>query len=372
MKRLICLTALVSLLLTGCVPHTELNERAIIEAVGIDFDGGAYTVTMQYYNTLGSESDDISETNVLTAKGRGDSVYNAITDAGFSDGKSLMFGVNQLIIIGENAAHKDITELLSFATTYYQSHADVKIGVAEGTAENLLSVKFKEGLISTQKLKFIFSNAEETGFVANASIIDVMSAMSSSTESICLPLIRTVDVDSDVSEDGRTIEIAGGVVYKNKVMADTISLEAMSGVELLKNEANDTVISLEYGGSEISIGAYGISSRVTPYLDNGQLVFAVKTRADGEFLSANLKGNNGALSEEIGKMAAEQLENRMKAAVEEGVLKHGTDIFMLEPIVRNRSYRLWLGVENRWEEMLRESRFEFDTRVEIDRYGIEQ
>ena len=372
MKRLICLTALVSLLLTGCVPHTELNERAIIEAVGIDLDGGEYIVTMQYYNTLGSESDDISETNVLTAKGRGDSVYNAITDAGFSDGKRLMFGVNQLIIIGESAACKDITDLLSFATTYYQSHADVKIGVAEGTAENLLSVKFKEGLISTQKLKFIFSNAEETGFAANASIIDVMSVMSSSTESICLPLIRTVDADLDVSEDGRTIEIAGGVVYKNRVMADTISLEAMSGVELLKNEARDTVISLEYGGSEISIGAYGINSRITPYLDNGQLVFSVNTAADGEFLSANLKGNNGALSEEIGKMAAAQLEKRLKAAVDEGVLKHGTDIFMLEPIVRNKSYRLWLGVENRWEEMLRESRFEFDTRVEIDRYGIEQ
>ena len=363
---------MVSLLLTGCVPHTELNERAIIEAVGIDFDNGQYTVTMQYYNTLGSESDDISETNVLTAKGTGSSVYNAIADAGFSDGKTLMFGVNQLIIIGENAAQKDIKELLGFATTYYQSHSDVKIAVSEGTAENILSVKFKEGLISTKKLKFLFSNAEETGFSANRNIIEVMSAMSGSTESVCLPLLKTSDTDSDVSEDGRTVEICGGVVYKNKVMADKISLEAMSGVELLSNKGKESVISLKYEGKEISVNAYGIRTEITPYIDDGQLVFSVKTRANGEFLSADLNGNNAALAEEIGRLSSERLESRMKRAAEEAVLNHGTDVLMLEAAVRNKSYGLWLEIKDRWEETLKNSRFEFDTRVEIDRYGIEQ
>ena len=62
----------------------------------------------------------------------------------------------------------------------------------------------------------------------------------------------------------------------------------------------------------------------------------------------------------------------MKMAADEAVLNHGTDVLMLEANVRNKSYGLWSEVKDKWEEVLKNSRFELDTRIEIDRYGIEQ
>lgn len=373
MKKLICIALIINLcLLTGCVSHVELNKKAIVEAVGIDYDKGNYTVTMQYYNTLGSDVSDISETNVLTAQGSGDNVYSAITDAGFADGKSLMFGVNQVIVIGENAAKLDIRELLSFATTYYQSHPKVKIAVCEGKASDLLSVKFKEGIVSTQKLKFIFENAEREGFAVSPTIFDVLEETSQSTESICLPLLRVKKTDSDVSEDGRTIEIKGGVVMKNGIVTNKISLDAMAGIELLLNETNETSVSLKYNDKDISIGIYNIKTEISPYMDNGQLVFSVKTNADGKYLSSQMNGENAALAENMGLLAAEQLKAKIELGAEKGVIDNGTDILLLEPLVRNRNYKLWLSLSDSWEEMLSLCRFEVETSVEIDRYGLEQ
>ena len=55
MKRIGSLK-LVSLILTavllgGCVPHTELNEKAIVMAIGIDYEDELYSVTFQYYTS---------------------------------------------------------------------------------------------------------------------------------------------------------------------------------------------------------------------------------------------------------------------------------------------------------------------------------
>ena len=46
MKKLAVLLAAV-MTLSGCIPHPELDRIGIAEAVGVDFDGSVYTVTVQ-------------------------------------------------------------------------------------------------------------------------------------------------------------------------------------------------------------------------------------------------------------------------------------------------------------------------------------
>ena len=42
--------------LSGCVPHTELNEKAIILAIGVDYEDEKYKVMFQYYNPTDRKS----------------------------------------------------------------------------------------------------------------------------------------------------------------------------------------------------------------------------------------------------------------------------------------------------------------------------
>ena len=94
--------------LSGCVPHTELNEKAIVLAIGIDYEDEIFKTCFQYYNPSGTGGQtlvDNSQPNVLTTKGEGENVYGALEDASFRCGRELMLGVTQLIIIGEDAAN---------------------------------------------------------------------------------------------------------------------------------------------------------------------------------------------------------------------------------------------------------------------------
>ena len=143
---------------SGCVPHTELNEKAIILAIGIDYKDEKYKVTFQYYNPTGIGGRtlvDNSQPNVLTSNGEGENVYAALEDASFRCGRELMLGVTQLIVIGEDAAKYSVNKVMEFSKSFFQSHPDMLVTVAEGEAQELMKVKFSEGIVSTQKQKFI-------------------------------------------------------------------------------------------------------------------------------------------------------------------------------------------------------------------------
>ena len=91
-KIILCLISVS--LLSGCLPHTELDEQAIVEAIGIDYTDGEYEVTVQYFNmegTGGNSPIDSTKANVVNITGKGESVSSALSSASVKCGKSFMY-----------------------------------------------------------------------------------------------------------------------------------------------------------------------------------------------------------------------------------------------------------------------------------------
>ena len=105
MKRLIPLI-ISALLFCGCVPHTELDKLAIAEAIGIDYENGEYTVTVQYFNTDASggvTAVDSSAPNAVTAECGGKTIESALEGLSYKTGKEIMLGAVGVIVFGRNA-----------------------------------------------------------------------------------------------------------------------------------------------------------------------------------------------------------------------------------------------------------------------------
>ncbi|MDE7280824.1 MAG: hypothetical protein K2N36_03675, partial [Ruminiclostridium sp.] len=252
--KIIC-AAMAVLLLGGCVPHTELNEKAIVLAIGIDYEDELFKACFQYYNPSGAGGAtlvDNSQPNVLTAKGEGENVYGALEDASFRCGKELMLGVTQIIIIGEEAANHSVEQVMNFTKSYFQSHPDMMVAVSEGCACDLMQVKFSEGIVSTQKIKFMMQNAEKNGIAALPSGLDLFRSLQSEQGSICLPRLRLIepskdeDEKSDASEDGKNVEICGGVLINDGKAAANVDIEVVSGLEMLCCKTQTGTVTVDY------------------------------------------------------------------------------------------------------------------------------
>ena len=371
-SKMLCFFLLLSVLssFSGCVPHTELNEKAIILAIGVDYEDEKYKTMFQYYNPTGIGGRtlvDNSQPNVLTAKGEGDNVYAALEDAAFRCGREMMLGVTQFIIIGEKAAEHSVENVVDFTKSFFQSHPDMLVAVAEGEAEKLLEVKFSEGIVSTQKLKFLLTNAEKSGIVSLPDALELFTSLQTKRQSSALPRLRLLDSDqSDASEDGKTLEISGGVLINEGKAVDKVDIEVMSGIRMLSSETETGTVTVDFNNEKISVGLVNVHTTIKPSFENDQLVFTVDLRSGGRLLTTP-KGRYEGRNDELEKLCGDALIKRMESAVKQTVFKYGADPFCLEKSIRHYDYGLWKKVEENFSEYLKNSRFKFSADIEIDK-----
>lgn len=362
---------LALVLFGGCVPHTELNEKAIVMAVGIDYEDELYSVTFQYYSPTGLGGRtlvDNSQPNVLTASGKGENVYGALEDASFRCGRELMLGVTQIIIIGEDAAKDSVDRVVNFTKSFFQSHPDMMITVAEGKAADMMQVKFNEGIVSTEKLKFMLSNAEKSGIAELPSALSLFIALQTKQQSACLPRLRLIDDGkSDASQDGKTLEIAGGALIKGGKMVEETDIETMSGLQLLCCKAQTATVTVDYNDEKISVGLVDVKTKVKPSQENGKLILKVSVTSEGRYLIDPHNSYVDNDNKEIEELCGQQLIGRMEAALNNTVYKHGADPFLIERTVRHYDYGLWKSIEEDFEEYLRNAEFKIDVKINIDK-----
>ena len=375
MKKVVKLIALIlsAALFSGCIPHTELDERAIILAIAIDYEEKEYNVTFQYYNPtgLGGQAPvDNSQPNVLTSSGKGMDVYEALEDASFKCGRELLLGVAQIILIGEEAANHSVTDVMDFSKSCFQSHPYMLVAITEGKAEDYMQVKFSEGIVSTHKLKYLLQNADRYGMAALPTALDLFIALHTEQQSACLPRLKlNEDEESDASEDGKSIEIRGGVLIKDGKAQDTEDMDTMKGLLLLGGRINETTVTFEKEDEVISVGLIGMKREVTPAFEEGKLIFQVKLTSGGRYFTA--PGGVGLdRDRQTVEQCQEQLKEIMQTAAENTVIKYGADPINLERTVRHSDYKLWQQVKEDWEELLKECEFLFDIEVEIDRLSL--
>ena len=136
----IMLTLTVTISLVGCVSYVDLSDRAIVQAIGIDYlpekKGGQNQI-------------DKTEDNVLKSVGEGESIFEAAKNASMLTGKDLLLSENRLIIIGKELRKYKLCDTLEFFVGNYHSHPQAYVAAAEDTAEELLDIRFKEGSTSS-------------------------------------------------------------------------------------------------------------------------------------------------------------------------------------------------------------------------------
>lgn len=357
--------------LSGCVPHTELNEKAIVLAIGIDCEDELYSVTFQYYSPTGLGGRtlvDNSQPNVLTASGKGENVYGALEDASFRCGRELMLGVTQIIIIGEEAAKKSVEKVVNFTKSFFQSHPDMMITVAEGKAVDMMQVKFSEGIVSTEKLKFMLSNAEKSGIADLPSALSLFIALQTKQQSACLPRLRLIDDGkSDASKDGKTLEIAGGALIKGGKMVEETDIETMSGLQLLCCKAQTATVTVDFNGEKISVGLVDVKTKIKPSEEDGRLILNVDIASEGRYLIDPHDSYADSDNKDVESLCAQQIIGRIKSALDNTVYKYGADPFLIERTVRHYNYGLWKSIEDNFEDYLMNAEFRINVKIDIDK-----
>lgn len=352
------LSLVLSLSLSGCVRYVELSDRAIVQALGIDYipERNIYRISMQYFSQTsegGQNQIDKTQPNVLKSVGEGDSILTAAKNASILSGKDLLLSENRLIIIGSELCNDDLTKTLQFFISNYHSHPKTYVCGAENTAEELIDIRFKEGYVSSQRLINLIENASSEGHTIADYAYQIMSSLCNSTGSAYLPRLRiseqktdgTVPKESGGEQKGggeeqeteKTIVLDGGVVFSDKRKSGIIDSASCVGLQFLSNRMAEYSVTVNDNDNRSTITFFSVRTAITPrFNEKSELYFDISVTADGRF------DERGGISEtDTARIMAvkNRAEQEVTALMEKAVIdireNCHSDIFGLEKALRH-------------------------------------
>ena len=352
------LSLVLSLSLSGCVRYVELSDRAIVQALGIDYipDRNIYRISMQYFSQTsegGQNQIDKTQPNVLKSVGEGDSILTAAKNASILSGKDLLLSENRLIIIGSELCNEDLSKTLQFFISNYHSHPKTYVCGAENTAEELIDIRFKEGYVSSQRLINLIENASSEGHTVADYAYQIMGNLCNSTGSAYLPRLKiseqktdgTVPNESGEGQKGgeeeqeteKTIVLDGGVVFSGKRKSGVIDSASCVGLQFLSNRMAEYSVTVKDNDNRSTITFFSVRTAITPrFNEKSELYFDISVTADGRF------DERGGISETdtarimaVKSKAEQEVTALMEKAATDIRENCRSDIFGLEKALRH-------------------------------------
>lgn len=352
------LSLVLSLSLSGCVRYVELSDRAIVQALGIDYipERNIYRISMQYFSQTsegGQNQIDKTQPNVLKSVGEGDSILTAAKNASILSGKDLLLSENRLIIIGNELCNDDLMKTLQFFISNYHSHPKTYVCGAENTAEELIDIRFKEGYVSSQRLINLIENASSEGHTIADYAYQIMGSLCNSTGSAYLPRLKISEQKTDGTvpkesggekkesgqeqETEKTIVLDGSVVFSDKRKSGILDAVSCTGLQFLSNRMAEYSVTVNDNDNRSTITLFSVRTAITPgFNEKGELYFDISVTADGRF------DERGGISEtdtdkimQIKTRTEREVTALMEKAVTDIRENCRSDIFGLEKALRH-------------------------------------
>lgn len=366
-----------SLLLTlsGCWDLEEVDRRVFATTIGIDLDtrsGDEVLLSVQVpipqkMIPQGAKSGETGK-KFNTVSTTAETVYSAFSDLQAKTNGELVIQQNKSIIMGEDAARRDVTPILDWLLRSPTAPPQALIFIARHTtAKNILT--FEPGEESLPGLDFVQAaqsivKYDRTTFIP---IWKFGQKLVHGTKDAFAPLISI-----DPSE--RSFIIAGLAVFNGKRMVGELNPDETQSFGILANvmKAGSMTIDLD-GGKRLTLRNVGAQTRLKVNMNRETPAFLVKTTVTGSL--SELTGGYMKLTphenQHLEKMALQEIHSRLESVIRK-LQKLNSDTIDFGEQLRAQHPDVWKRIARTraWKKVFPTAPFQIDLKVKIQRDGV--
>lgn len=341
MKRLV---VVLCICLCMCIPQgctsKQLNERMVIQGMGIDYISDNYTVTVMYMNTDATNQDEPFK--ALTGNGR--TITEAVTNIVSENGLEPLYSHNSFILLGNSLCKHGVSEALEFFAGYYQCRPSVNILAGTQNAYELMNIKD----ITPQKISDIVESDNTTGRALTMPMYKFMSDMLNETSSACTGLLTV---------ENEKLKYSGVAVFDGDTIGYTLNDTQTMGAMLLRGESDISAEVIPLGGENKSFAMKYEDKNIDVYIKNNQLYCNVIIKGEAsiyEYTRAD-------------KEAKEKIENKINSLTEEALkscITNGSDIFYMGKILRQKDYTAYTSIKD-WNAMVKNCVYTVNSEISV-------
>ncbi|MEG1706220.1 MAG: Ger(x)C family spore germination C-terminal domain-containing protein [Clostridia bacterium] len=279
---IIILAGLVFAGLAGCFTVVDVNGRAIVLGIGIDFENDIYTATAEIISGSADAQSGGASSATRVTKGFGATVSDAIKKINSDIGKLPSLGQCGILLLGEQLYKTtDLKQVLSFFAYSDAFRDGTVVACAKGKAEDMFMVQTPVDNSVSFAIQRLTRGDSSTSSAISNSLIKFLDGQMGLSNSSYLSLIEFVEEKGDASKESQNIDVKSGkfaserlVGFTNNRYVLTLTREQEKGYSLMsERDSYDNFIVIDDKDGEIwpkKVGVGILNKKVNiEVIDNG-------------------------------------------------------------------------------------------------------
>lgn len=310
MKKILILIIL-AFTCTGCYDYKEINDLAIISAIGVDYDNDKYIITLELLND--QIDKDSSKITSYTKVGSGDTLTSAIESAADKLAKQPLFNHIKLMVLSDTIVQNKFDNIIDLflRNTYFRENFYV-ISSMNTKPDMLLNNTTDENPVASNAITSLLEN------VSYSSNTNVLKKFDEIVEEVTTFGIDICFSNIDLKETEFIIN--GMIIFKDYDYKETLNNDYVKLYNLLRNEFDRPTFTIKYDNLDFTVAIN--NGKLDSSIENG--VINIKGNLMGRILdndpnfNIRNKDNLEKLDNNFSELLNEQLQEFIKTIQESG------------------------------------------------------
>lgn len=359
------------LILTGCWNYREIDSLYIIAGVAIDKvpDTDQYAITIEFVNIKENKSDEGYESILLEITG--DSIADAVTNTIRVSAKTPYWGHTTTMIISQEVAEEGIMSFLDLFLRDQDSRLGINVYIAKNTsAKKILETTSLSTDIKSFEINIMATENKHLIKVPVLKIYEIINKLSIPKVHMVLP---TIELFSNQGED--TSLLAGGGVFSMGKLVGFLKEDELIPYLYITDQVEAGIINVETGKdnpkNRIILDIWKSNTKLTPTYEDEEIIFDISINTDTSiselFTMTDYISIPGRT--ELKSLTEQTLDNQIKNHIRYVQKEFGFDIFGFGNVIRQRNPNLWKTLEDDWDNIFKDMKFNIDSNVTIKNSG---
>lgn len=286
MKKIIILT-IITLLMSGC-SYVELNDLAIVSAIGIDYEDNEFKLTAQIMDIKSSDSG-MTEENTLIYEASGTTIAKAVRNFSIRYPKNVYLGHLEFLVINSDTTAKKIDDIFD----YFMRSPEVRsltyvVVTKDEKAKDILNPQNEsKGSFPIEGLKTVLLDAtKRNGTIYDLTLEELLSFYLKKGIDPVVPIIRSSN-EKGMTASATTIEELAPL--KDKKVLKSLNTKQSIAYNTINNNFYDIVINCKHKNKNFSALIYNPKSSVDLKIKDKKIDVTINVKVESKIIEIERK-----------------------------------------------------------------------------------
>ncbi|MEK5486951.1 Ger(x)C family spore germination protein [Lysinibacillus sp. FSL M8-0355] len=381
--KVICLLCILTLLLSGCWSKRELNELAIVVALGIDKIDEEYEITVQIVDPseISMRQASTQRSPVVSYHSRGETIFEAIRKMTTNAARKPYFAHLQVVVLGEDLAKEGISDSLDLIVRDHEFRKDFDVIMShEATAKEVLNVLTPIEKIPANKMLNSLDVSEKAwGATIAVNIDELVNTLTNKHKGALITAIevhgdKKLGVDQTNVQRVKTpvlLQYAGLAVFKGDKYIGLLTEGESKSVSFLNDKIQSTIeiIACPKKGT-LSSEITQSTTKVKGSFDNGKPKIDVRIHVEqniGE-VECDIDLTKNKSIDYVNKKTAKGIDERIQKTLEKIQQQYEVDVFGFGDALHRADPKQWKKIKDEWASIFPD--LAVDVQVKVTTQGL--